>query len=644
MSGYDEEDEVERYENGKALAVEFCENTTAHGLNRIVGAERWWGKLFWSVLFVGLFSYMLVQEIEIVTDFLGWPVSTTIFVETAQNQQFPAVTICNQNRIKASLAAQSVKYSTLPAIDKSMCACRYVGGVSGGASGRRRKKRSLIPEIITNSLVLKDVHECAQTADEIDFAELPKYRVNAYKKRFKREIQLLNQDIEDNNLQDQFPDEFSKLNHLHYMLTEPGRDILLSEQEIIEKYQKDQKLRKRRTTFLKTADQVVDEFDYSQYVKNSTDWWGFLNVTDAKDYGDIANLATVTKADTKLLGHPPDEFIISCNFDQNEKCSYRDFQQFQHRRYGNCYTFNTGAIQGQSQTRQTSRFGSEYGLTLVLFIHQDEYVGLFTQEAGVRVAIHNPENVPFPESHGFNAGPGTNTNFNIRINQNIRSPDPYGNCTEQNQIENNVYDGRYSFLGCNKACIQSTLKEECGCIDDINTLFTDVPICDILDRTQVRCREKINTMFENDELACNCVQRCQETSYSVQYSTTKWPSDKYEGYLFSALSHVPIIQDVLVEGIEQTLKNVVKLQFTFEELNVQTIEESPKYTNIDLFSSVGGLLGLYVGISIVTVFEFLDFVIKLAINCFCGGPSKGDSSGTTRIATPHKIDPQYGIM
>ena len=215
MSGYDEEDEVERYENGKALAVEFCENTTAHGLNRIVGAERWWGKLFWSVLFVGLFSYMLVQEIEIVTDFLGWPVSTTIFVETAQNQQFPAVTICNQNRIKASLAAQSVKYSTLPAIDKSMCACRYVGGVSGGASAgrKRRKKRSLIPEIITNSIVLKDVHECAQTADEIDFAELPKYRVNAYKKRFKREIQLLNQDIEDNNLQDQFPDEFSKLNH-----------------------------------------------------------------------------------------------------------------------------------------------------------------------------------------------------------------------------------------------------------------------------------------------------------------------------------------------------------------------------------------------------------------------------------------------
>ena len=356
--------------------------------------------------------------------------------------------------------------------------------------------------------------------------------------------------------------------------------------------------------------------------KNNTDWWGFLDATDAKDYTDIANLAIVDKADTKLLGHPPDEFIISCSFDQNEKCTYTDFQQFQHKKYGNCYTFNTGGVQGQVDVRDTSRFGSEYGLALTLFIHQDEYVGLFTQEAGVRVAIHRPDSVPFPEAHGYNAGPGTNTNFNIRINDNIRMPSPYGNCTEQEQIQNNVYDGRYSYLACQKACIQSTMKEECNCIDDINTLFTHVPICDILNRTQVKCREKINHMFERDELACNCVQRCAETSYSTQYSTTRWPSDKYEGYLFSALSHVPVIQDVLVEGIDQTLKNIVKLQFTFEELNTQTITEAPKYTELDLFSNIGGLLGLYVGVSIVTVFEFLDFLVELLLNCCLWGRYK----------------------
>ena len=69
---------------------------------------------------------------------------------------------------------------------------------------------------------------------------------------------------------------------------------------------------------------------------------------------------------------------------------------------------------------------------MTLFINQDEYIGLFTQEAGVRVAIHKPHAVPFPEDHGFDARPGTLTSFGIRVNEMIRTPLPYGgeDCTE----------------------------------------------------------------------------------------------------------------------------------------------------------------------------------------------------------------------
>lgn len=134
-----------------------------------------------------------------------------------------------------------------------------------------------------------------------------------------------------------------------------------------------------------------------------------------------------------------------------------------------------------------------------------------------------------------------------------------------------------------------------------------------------------------------------ETDYSVQYSTTKWPSDKYEGYLFSSLSHVPIVADVLVEGVEQTLKNVVKLQFTFEELNTQTITESPKYTELDLFSNIGGLLGLYVGVSIVTVFEMLDYLVEMLLHlCLWGRIKKrGHDLSNERLGTPGKVNPTF---
>ena len=71
-----------------------------------------------------------------------------------------------------------------------------------------------------------------------------------------------------------------------------------------------------------------------------------------------------------------------------------------------------------------------YGLELVIFVDQKEYIGLFSQEAGVRVAIHKFGSVPFPEDFGYNVQTGTATSFNIRVNEIIRLEAPYGEgCT-----------------------------------------------------------------------------------------------------------------------------------------------------------------------------------------------------------------------
>ena len=43
--------------------------------------------------------------------------------------------------------------------------------------------------------------------------------------------------------------------------------------------------------------------------------------------------------------------------------------------------------------RLTSHIGAEYGLKLVLFIDQDEYVGANTASAGVRERVQNRQNL-----------------------------------------------------------------------------------------------------------------------------------------------------------------------------------------------------------------------------------------------------------
>jgi len=53
--------------------------------------------------------------------------------------------------------------------------------------------------------------------------------------------------------------------------------------------------------------------------------------------------------------------------------------------------------------------GAKFGLRLLLSIEQDEYSGLVTRQAGLKVLIHHPQTPPIVEELGFAVGPGTST-------------------------------------------------------------------------------------------------------------------------------------------------------------------------------------------------------------------------------------------
>ena len=53
------------------------------------------------------------------------------------------------------------------------------------------------------------------------------------------------------------------------------------------------------------------------------------------------------------------------------------------------------------------------GLNLELNIQQDEYLGAFTEEAGVRIDISNQGEMPFPREKGLSAAPGFSTSIGM---------------------------------------------------------------------------------------------------------------------------------------------------------------------------------------------------------------------------------------
>ena len=53
--------------------------------------------------------------------------------------------------------------------------------------------------------------------------------------------------------------------------------------------------------------------------------------------------------------------------------------------------------------------GAKFGLNLLLNIEQDQYFGLVTKQAGLKVLIHHPQTPPMVDELGFAVAPGTST-------------------------------------------------------------------------------------------------------------------------------------------------------------------------------------------------------------------------------------------
>lgn len=54
-----------------------------------------------------------------------------------------------------------------------------------------------------------------------------------------------------------------------------------------------------------------------------------------------------------------------------------------------------------------------------------------------------------------------------------------------------------------------------------------------------------------------------------------------------------------------------KLNIYYETLTVNTIEEEVSFAFMDLMSEIGGDLSLYIGITVLSFFELLEFFVRL---------------------------------
>ena len=128
---------------------------------------------------------------------------------------------------------------------------------------------------------------------------------------------------------------------------------------------------------------------------------------------------------------------------------------------------------------------------------------------------------------------------------------------------------------------------------------------------------------------CGCYPPCLEVSYDVTYSLSKWPAESFDG----EEAYVDIFRTERYperfEGKEDAekaalygeffdpsnrrvaMRNFARLNVYVADSNVLKTEETADYTESQLLSDIGGQLGLWVGISVITLAEVLELFLDV---------------------------------
>lgn len=334
----------------------------------------------------------------------------------------------------------------------------------------------------------------------------------------------------------------------------------------------------------------------------------------------MSNNDNFTSSDKRKLGFELSDMMLTCRYNY-DSCDLNDFTYFYNVMYGNCFTFNAGKSDNGSQipNKKLSVAGAQYGLTLELFLGDPDVQKKYESTSGIIISVHNQSNIPPLNEDRILASAGFETDIKISRNFISKLPYPYGDCLDDTSASSKFNSQFFSYivnnLGvsytqeyCFNLCMQNEINNQCNCSNAIMPIFNSSKLC--FTKSELICMAHILANFDRTNADQNCVKSCPLPCDSVVYTTTtsvaKFPTPYYQEYL----SEIPKINlsGISYDNIE---KSVLKINVFYDSMKYTTINEVAAITTEVFFSNVGGTLGLYLGISMLSLVEVVELIIIL---------------------------------
>ncbi|EFO27882.2 amiloride-sensitive sodium channel [Loa loa] len=645
--------------NYREIVLRFERQSTFHGISHAALASNTKWRIIWYTAFIICFCALLIQIILLIRRYRTYPKSVDLDLKF-ENAPFPSITFCNINPYKASMIAK--EGPTKAMMDAFSIAQNHFGsfGISAAVENARKeainsRQARAVPLSISNRRYHQASVQCLCEINSLTGERKKGSCLAAYKgnvsiqftdalARFYPSKCICQLDWVSKTLWPCFPHKTWNERLCKVCLANLGHcPMKFFEGKAGEEQTKHP--RRKECLCHREYNHCIanNEYGYILEIKPTTDIFA-LNISEffirpTKLHTVTTTVTTITTQTTELkkalgfegltdeitikqqakenlmfavnelnyeakveMSQRKDELILKCSFNQRDCDIENDFKLHYDQTYGNCYTFNW------NRTKQVTahQAGANFGLRVLLYADTSEYLPT-SESVGFRITIHDKWVMPFPDAFGYNAPTGFLSAFGVRMKKFNRLVPPHGQCLKESKSNlDTIYPGfNYSTEGCHRTCTQKEVSRICGCANPAYPIPNTAKPCKVSDRIARECIKNAtlhsSRLISEGNLAdCVCHQPCSEVNYEVTYSAARWPSGT------TKVMECDAVDDLCMERYR---RNAAMIQVFYEELNYETLTETPAYTLTSALADLGGLTGLWIGASVVSLMEILALIV-----------------------------------
>jgi len=292
-------------------------------------------------------------------------------------------------------------------------------------------------------------------------------------------------------------------------------------------------------------------------------------------------------------------------------------EHFYESHYGNCYRFNSGLnwTNKSIEIKKSKRIGPDDGLGLIFYSNTSLDFG------EIRIYIHNyTENPKNFYKKGTIISSGTNNYFLVKRTLDQKLESPFNECLKdinQFPFDKTIIDylkktnRKYSQVECLNLCYNLNYNQTNPC-DCFLKSFDEEGHFSCGDNNS--CTTKFYNNFNQIEKCSHlCPLECDQYYYEINLVSNKIIGtgiiNQFDNdYVYSFLPQF--------QTYENLSKNFYMINVYYDDLKYTLISQQPKIELFGLISNLGGILGLFIGFSFISLLEIIEVLAELVFIFF----------------------------